>query len=58
MSDPLRFLTDTSSTYGPLAGLLLGGERVVLVTGREAARTVLIEQAGSVYVKEGARQLP
>ncbi|EFJ44932.1 hypothetical protein VOLCADRAFT_82539 [Volvox carteri f. nagariensis] len=58
LSDPLGFLTSTTAQYGPLVGLLLGGERVVLVTGREAARTVLVEQAGSVYVKEGTAFFP
>lgn len=58
LSDPLRFLISATEQYGPLVGFLLGGERVVLVTGREAARAVLVEQAGSVYVKEGTAFFP
>ncbi len=58
LSDPLSFLTSSTQQYGPVVGLLLGGERVVLVTGRDEARTVLIEQAGTVYVKEGTAFFP
>ncbi|KAG2496159.1 hypothetical protein HYH03_005761 [Edaphochlamys debaryana] len=58
LSDPLAFLKTSTERYGPLVGLLLGGERVVLVTGREEARQVLVEQAGSVYVKEGTAFFP
>ena len=38
--DPLRFLESVTDEYGPVVGLLLGTERVVLVTSREAARQV------------------
>ncbi|GLI60636.1 hypothetical protein VaNZ11_002833 [Volvox africanus] len=58
LSDPLSFLSSTTKQYGQLVGFMLGGERVVLVTGREAARVVLLEQAGSVYVKEGTAFFP
>ena len=58
LTDPLRFLTDATATYGPVVGLLLGGERVALVTGRAEARAVLVEAAGEVYVKEGTAFFP
>ncbi|GIL91069.1 hypothetical protein Vretimale_9498 [Volvox reticuliferus] len=58
LSDPLSFLSSTTKQYGQLVGLTLGGEHVVLVTGREAARVVLLDQAGSVYVKEGTAFFP
>ncbi|GLC37963.1 hypothetical protein PLESTF_000605900 [Pleodorina starrii] len=58
LSDPLAFLKSVTAQYGSLVGLLLGGERVVLVTGREEARVVLVEQAGSVYGKEGTAFFP
>jgi hypothetical protein len=37
---PLAFLRDTTARYGSVVGLLLGTERVVLVTSKEAARQV------------------
>ena len=38
--DPLRFLESVTDEYGSVVGLLLGTERVVLVTSKEAARQV------------------
>ncbi|KAG2448545.1 hypothetical protein HYH02_006436 [Chlamydomonas schloesseri] len=58
LTDPLRFLTDATARYGPVVGLLLGGERVALVTGRAEARAVLVEAAGETYVKEGTAFFP
>ena len=37
---PLEFLVSMTDQYGSVVGLLLGTERVVLVTGKEAARQV------------------
>ncbi|KXZ55232.1 hypothetical protein GPECTOR_3g373 [Gonium pectorale] len=58
LTDPLAFLTTSTARYGKVVGLLLGGERVVLVSGQEEARAVLIEQAGTTYVKEGTAFFP
>lgn len=51
LADPLQFLKDCRAKYGGIVGLLLGGEYVVLLSEAAAARQVLIEQAGSVFVK-------
>jgi hypothetical protein len=40
LSDPLAFLRDTRAEYGGVAGMLLGGERIVVVSDPEAARQV------------------
>jgi hypothetical protein len=37
LSDPLAFISRLRREYGPLVGLLLGGERVVLVADPDAA---------------------
>lgn len=57
LQDPLSFLTDVRQKYGPVVGLLLGGERVILVTDREAARQVLIDQP-DVFIKTGTAFFP
>jgi cytochrome P450 len=44
--------------YGPVVGLLLGGERVVLVADPAAARQVLIDDASDVFVKAGTAFFP
>lgn len=40
LSDPLGTLSRLRREYGPLVGLLLGGERVVLVAEPDAAKQV------------------
>jgi hypothetical protein len=40
LSSPLDFLADMKRKYGPVVGLVLGGERVVLVMESTAARQV------------------
>ena len=48
--DPLPYLEALRQQYGPIVGLVLGGERVILVAEPEAAQTVLIDKA-SVFQK-------
>ena len=45
--DPLSFLERMSKQYGPVVGLVLGGESVVLVTEGNAAQQVLITKAAT-----------
>lgn len=58
LADPLRFLLETRSNHGPCVGMVLGGQRVVLVAEADAARDVLIERANTVFVKEGTAFFP
>lgn len=57
LTEPLATISTLSAQHGDLVGLLLGGERVVLVSGPEAARTILMERA-DVFVKEGTAFFP
>lgn len=57
INDPLPFLESATAQYGPVVGLLLGGERVAIVSGRAEARAVLIEQP-DVFVKAGTAFFP
>lgn len=57
LSDPLATIISLAQAHGPVVGLLLGGERVVLVSEPQAAREVLIERA-DVFVKEGTAFFP
>jgi cytochrome P450 len=57
LADPLAFIESVRERHGPVAGLLLGGERVVLVSDPAAARQVLIDNA-AVFVKEGTAFFP
>jgi len=57
LSDPLRFIEDLRATHGPVVGMLLGGERVVLLSDPPAARQALIDRA-DVFVKEGTAFFP
>jgi hypothetical protein len=57
LADPLAFIEDVRARHGPVAGLLLGGERVVLVSDPAAARQVLIDRA-DIFVKEGTAFFP
>lgn len=45
--DPLSFLERVSKQYGPVVGLVLGGESVILVTDGPAAQQVLITKAAT-----------
>jgi hypothetical protein len=42
LGGPLQFLADITSRYGSVVGLLLGGERVVLVADQHTARQVCV----------------
>jgi len=55
--DPLTFLRETTARHGSVVGMLLGTERVVLVTDKGAARQVLVDQA-DVFIKEGTAFFP
>lgn len=57
LSDPLAFIESLRHAHGPVAGMLLGGERVVLISSAEAAREVLINRP-DVFVKEGTAFFP
>ncbi|KAI8472926.1 MAG: cytochrome P450 [Monoraphidium minutum] len=57
LADPLSFIESVRGRHGPVAGLLLGGERVVLVSCPAAARQVLIDRA-DIFVKEGTAFFP
>jgi hypothetical protein len=37
--------------YGPVVGLLLGGERILLVSDRDAVRIILIDQVKIWYTR-------
>lgn len=60
LQQPLDFLQETWRQHGGVAGLLLGGERAVLVADPAAARAVLLEPAGRPppFVKEGTAFFP
>jgi len=55
LRDPLAFLEATAARHGGAAALVLGGERVVLVSDPGLAQAVLVDQAGD-FVK--ARRAP
>ncbi|PRW32625.1 cytochrome p450 isoform A [Chlorella sorokiniana] len=55
---PLPFLEELRRQHGTVVGLLLGGERVVLVAEPEAARAVLIDPGQPVFVKAGTAFFP
>ncbi len=57
LSDPLAFIENLRQSHGPIVGLLLGGERVVLVSEPAASRQVLIDRS-DVFVKEGTAFFP
>lgn len=50
LADPLAFLEKTTAAFGGVAGLVLGGEFIVLVSDPEVAKDVLIDRA-SIFVK-------
>lgn len=57
LQSPLDFITRLRREYGPVVGLLLGGERVVLVSDPAAARQILIDRP-DVFVKAGTAFFP
>ncbi len=50
LADPLGFLDRITNQYGPVVGLVLGGEYVAVVADAPSARTVLLDQTG-LFVK-------
>ncbi|KAF5834729.1 cytochrome P450, partial [Dunaliella salina] len=57
ISAPLDFLERTKQEHGTIVGLMLGGERVVLVADPAAAKQALIDDA-AVFGKEGTAFFP
>jgi cytochrome P450 len=57
LRDPLAFLEQTQRRYGDVVGVLLAGERAVIVTEPDVAKHVLIE-AQDVFVKAGTAFFP
>ncbi|KAL4425407.1 hypothetical protein ABPG75_009423 [Micractinium tetrahymenae] len=60
LQQPLDFLQEVRRRHGGVAGLLLGGERAVLVADPAVARVVLLEPPGRAppFVKEGTAFFP
>lgn len=50
LRDPLSFLDAAAARYGGAVALVLGGERVVLVSDPSLAQAVLVDQAAD-FVK-------
>jgi hypothetical protein len=50
LAGPLEFIMRLRRQHGQVVGILLGGERVVLLSEPAAAKQVLVEQA-DVFVK-------
>lgn len=50
LANPLAFLEQTTAAHTGVAGLVLGGEYVVLVSDPAVAKDVLIDRA-SIFVK-------
>ncbi|KAK9842342.1 hypothetical protein WJX81_007701 [Elliptochloris bilobata] len=57
LRNPLAFLEDAAARHGGAVALVLGGERVVLVSDPGLAQAVLIDQAAD-FVKEGTAFFP
>jgi hypothetical protein len=57
LKSPLQFLEAAQQRYGDLVSLVLGGERVVLVSGPEATRQVVVEDA-EIWIKDGTAFFP
>jgi cytochrome P450 len=55
--DPLKFIEKVKSRYGPVAGLRLAGENVVLVSKPSVAKQVLIDDEAS-FTKKGTAFFP
>lgn len=45
LQDPLGFLEEVTQQHGNVVGLVLGGQRVVLVADPDTAKDVLIDRA-------------
>jgi cytochrome P450 len=58
LADPLAFIAAVTDKYGPVAGLILGGERVVLVSDAAAARQVLLGAAPGAEADSSANASP
>lgn len=54
LSNPLACISRLRREHGPLVGLLLGGERVVLVADPEAAKQVCVWGGGVLTVECGS----
>lgn len=50
LRDPLKFIERVTGQYGSIVGLILGGERVILVADAAAAQRALMTRA-SIYTK-------
>lgn len=57
LNDPLEFLRTTNAEYGDVVGLLLAGERVILVSNPSVAREILIDKA-DIFIKAGTAFFP
>lgn len=57
LADPLAFLCATYATHGDVATLVLGGERVVLVSDPETAHRITVEDADK-WIKDGTAFFP
>jgi hypothetical protein len=55
--NPLAFLKSTRDEFGPLATVVLGGERVILVGDPAVARNIVEEQP-QMWAKEGTAFFP
>lgn len=55
--DPLDFLRSTRNTYGGVATVIIGGERVVLVGDQDVAKAI-VQDEPHVWVKEGTAFFP
>ena len=55
--NPLKFIEKVKSRYGPVAGLRLAGENVILVSKPSVAKQVLIDDEAS-FTKKGTAFFP
>ena len=55
--NPLKFIEKVKSRYGPVAGLRLAGENVILVSKPSVAKQVLIDDEAS-FTKKGTAVFP
>lgn len=57
MRDPLQFLRTMRARHGGLVTMVLGGERVVLISDPTVAQQVVVDDA-HIWVKEGTAFFP
>jgi len=57
LQDPLAFLESTQQKYGDVVGVSLAGERAVIITDPQAAKTVLVDEPAA-WVKAGTAFFP